>query len=118
MLRSTHFAHVDMNFRTKLRIAAGKRSASRGGLHPPPIGTWERLGWDEWHNELDWDRRQREARENKNYIMTGHFRPIRSRAPLTSWPRRIARSPVLRVFAALGLCGSIVLAGRYALHLI
>jgi hypothetical protein len=105
-----------MDFRAKLKIAAGKRLAHRGSIHAPPIGTWERLGWDEWHGELAWDQREREERQSQAHIMTGQFTPIRSSAPGAWLPGVVAVSPVRKIVAALSFITMLYLLGRYLLH--
>ena len=72
-----------MDIRAKFKIAAGRRLAHRGGSHPPPIGTWERVGWDETHYQITWDRHQREERQSQAHITTGQFTPIHQRAKST-----------------------------------
>jgi hypothetical protein len=74
-----------MDLRAKLKVAAGRRLAKRGGSNPPPIGTWERVGWDEIHSEITWDRCEREERESQAHITTGHFTPIRKRESSGWW---------------------------------
>jgi hypothetical protein len=105
-----------MDLRAKLKIAAGKRLANRGGINPPPIGTWERLGWDEWHGEIAWDRREREERQSQAHIMTGQFTPIRSGAPGAWLPGVVAVSPVRKIAVALSFVTMLLFAGRYVLH--
>ncbi|HEY6643314.1 hypothetical protein [Povalibacter sp.] len=104
-----------MDFRIRLKIAAGKRLARRGGINPPPIGTWERAGWDEWHDALDWERRQREEREEREsqaHITTGYFKPIRRKH---AWlPGSITTSPIRQIAVAVSLCGMFYVAGRFA----
>jgi len=105
-----------MEFRTQLKIAAGKRLANRGGMNPPPIGTWERVGWDEWHGELAWERREREERESQAHITTGQFTPIRAHAPGAWLLNSIAVSPIWKIIATFSLCSTLYIAGRYVLH--
>jgi hypothetical protein len=105
-----------MDFRAKLKIAAGKRLANRGGINAPPIGTWERVGWDEWHGERAWNRQEREERESQAHITTGQFTPIRSRTPGIGMPGAVTVAPVWRIVAALFVCSTLYIAGRYVLH--
>jgi hypothetical protein len=103
-----------MDFRAKLKIAGGKRLAKRGATIPPPIGTWERVGWDEWHSAIVWDRCEREQRESQAHITTGYFTPLRS-SRFGAAPWRVAVSPIWKIVAVLSLCTTLYLAGRYVL---
>jgi hypothetical protein len=103
-----------MDLRTKLKIAAGKRRAQRGASNPPPIGTWERVGWDDWHGQIEWDRRVREERESQAHITTGYFTPIRT--PRIRSGGRGAFASFVKIAAALSCCTSLYFAGRYVLE--
>jgi hypothetical protein len=105
-----------MDFATKLKIAAGKRRAKRGGINPPPIGTWERVGWDEWQGDLEWERRVREEHASEAHITTGYFTPIRTAASKAHLSSSAGFAPVRRIAVAISSCASLYLAGRYLLH--